>query len=391
MFATFFSELRAAKLPVTLKEYLTLLEAVSSGVAGGRAEDFYYLARATLVKDERNLDRFDQVFGHVFKGLDLGIDTLETAIPEEWLRLVSQLHLTDEDKAKIEELGGWDKIMEELQKRLAEQQGRHQGGNKWIGTGGTSPYGAYGYNPAGIRIGQKESRHRRAIKVWDKREFKDLAGTSEIGTRTIKVALRRLRQFARSGAASELDIADTIRGTAEKGYLDIRMRPERHNAVKLLMFFDIGGSMDDHIKDVEELFSAARSEFKHLEYCYFHNCLYESVWRDNARRYTDKIDTWQILNTYPADYKVVFVGDASMSPYEITIAGGAVEHMNPEPGALWLQRVTEIYKHVVWLNPVPEQHWNWTPSIGMVRRILGGRMYPLTLDGLDAATRELMR
>ena len=391
MFATFFSELRAAKLPVTLKEYLTLLEAVSSGVAGGRAEDFYYLARATLVKDERNLDRFDQVFGHVFKGLDLGIDTLETAIPEEWLRLVSQLHLTDEDKAKIEELGGWDKIMEELQKRLAEQQGRHQGGNKWIGTGGTSPYGAYGYNPAGIRIGQKESRHRRAIKVWDKREFKDLAGTSEIGTRTIKVALRRLRQFARSGAASELDIADTIRGTAEKGYLDIRMRPERHNAVKLLMFFDIGGSMDDHIKDVEDLFSAARSEFKHLEYCYFHNCLYESVWRDNARRYTDKIDTWQILNTYPADYKVIFVGDASMSPYEITISGGAVEHMNPEPGALWLQRVSEIYKHVVWLNPVPEQHWNWTPSIGMVRRILGGRMYPLTLDGLDAATRELMR
>lgn len=391
MFSTFFSELRAAKLPVTLKEYLTLLEAVSSGVAGGRAEDFYYLARTTLVKDERNLDRFDQVFGHVFKGLDLGIDTLETAIPEEWLRLVSQLHLTDEDKAKIEELGGWDKIMEELQKRLAEQQGRHQGGNKWIGTGGTSPFGAYGYNPAGIRIGQKESRHRRAIKVWDKREFKDLAGTSEIGTRTIKVALRRLRQFARTGAASELDIADTIRGTAEKGYLDIRMRPERHNAVKLLMFFDIGGSMDDHIKDVEELFSAARSEFKHLEYCYFHNCLYESVWRDNARRYTDKIDTWQILNTYPSDYKVVFVGDASMSPYEITIAGGAVEHMNPEAGALWLQRVTEIYKHVVWLNPVPEQHWNWTPSIGMVRRILGGRMYPLTLDGLDAATRELMR
>jgi uncharacterized protein with von Willebrand factor type A (vWA) domain len=391
MFVTFFSELRAAKLPVTLKEYLTLLEAVSSGVASGRAEDFYYLARATLVKDERNLDRFDQVFGHVFKGLDLGIDRLETIIPEDWLRLVSQLHLTDDDKAKIEELGGWDKIMEELQKRLAEQQGRHQGGNKWIGTGGTSPYGAYGYNPAGIRIGQKESRHRRAIKVWDKREFKDLAGNSEIGTRTIKVALRRLRQFARTGAASELDIADTIRGTAEKGYLDIRMRAERHNAVKLLMFFDIGGSMDDHIKDVEDLFSAARSEFKHLEYCYFHNCLYESVWRDNARRYTEKIDTWQILNTYPADYKVVFVGDASMSPYEITIAGGAVEHMNPEPGALWLQRVTEIYKHVVWLNPVPEQHWDWTPSIGMVRRILGGRMYPLTLDGLDAATRELMR
>ncbi len=391
MFTAFFHELRAAKLPVTLKEYLTLLEAVGSGVAGGRIEDFYYLARATLIKDERNLDRFDQVFGHVFKGLDLSADTLETIIPEEWLKLVTELHLTDDDKAKIAELGGWDKIMEELQKRLAEQKERHQGGNKWIGTGGTSAFGAYGYNPAGIRIGQKESRHRRAIKVWDKREFKDLAGTAEIGTRTIKVALRRLRQFARTGAASELDIADTIRGTAEKGYLDLRMRPERHNAVRLLMFFDIGGSMDDHIKEIEELFSAARSEFKHLEYVYFHNCLYESVWRDNSRRLTDKIDTWQVLNTYPADYKVVFVGDASMSPYEISIAGGAVEHMNPEPGALWLQRVNDIYKHAVWLNPVPEQHWDWTPSIRMVRTLMGGRMYPLTLDGLDAAMRALMR
>ncbi len=391
MFSAFFHELRAAKLPVTLKEYLTLLEAVGSGVAGGRIEDFYYLARATLIKDERNLDRFDQVFGHVFKGLDLSADTLETIIPEEWLKLVTELHLTDDDKAKIAELGGWDKIMEELQKRLAEQKERHQGGNKWIGTGGTSAFGAYGYNPAGIRIGQKESRHRRAIKVWDKREFKDLAGTAEIGTRTIKVALRRLRQFARTGAASELDIADTIRGTAEKGYLDLRMRPERHNAVRLLMFFDIGGSMDDHIKEIEELFSSARSEFKHLEYVYFHNCLYESVWRDNSRRLTDKIDTWQVLNTYPADYKVVFVGDASMSPYEISIAGGAVEHMNPEPGALWLQRVNDIYKHAVWLNPVPEQHWDWTPSIRMVRTLMGGRMYPLTLDGLDAAMRALMR
>lgn len=391
MFSAFFHELRAAKLPVTLKEYLTLLEAVGSGVAGGRIEDFYYLARATLIKDERNLDRFDQVFGHVFKGLDLSADTLETIIPEEWLKLVTELHLTDDDKAKIAELGGWDKIMEELQKRLAEQKERHQGGNKWIGTGGTSAFGAYGYNPAGIRIGQKESRHRRAIKVWDKCEFKDLAGTAEIGTRTIKVALRHLRQFARTGAASELDIADTIRGTAEKGYLDLRMRPERHNAVRLLMFFDIGGSMDDHIKEIEELFSAARSEFKHLEYVYFHNCLYESVWKDNSRRLTDKIDTWQVLNTYPADYKIVFVGDASMSPYEISIAGGAVEHMNPEPGALWLQRVNDIYKHAVWLNPVPEQHWDWTPSIRMVRTLMGGRMYPLTLDGLDAAMRALMR
>jgi len=391
MFATFFHELKAAKLPVTLKEYLTLLEAVEAGVAGQRVEDFYYLARAALVKDERNLDRFDQVFGHVFKGLDLMAEAGTAEIPEEWLRLVSSLHLSDADKKKIEELGGWEKIMEELQKRLAEQKGRHQGGNKWIGTGGTSPYGAYGYNPAGVRIGQKESRNRRAIKVWDKREFKDLAGTAEIGTRNIKVALRRLRQFARTGAPTELDLGSTIRGTAEKGYLDLHMRPERHNAVKLLMFFDIGGSMDDHVKDVEELFSAARSEFKHLEYFYFHNCLYESVWKDNARRWTDKTPTWQVLNTFPHDYKVIFVGDASMSPYEITVAGGSVEHMNEEPGALWLRRVTDIYKHAVWLNPMPEQHWSWTPSITMIKRLFGERMYPLTLEGLEAATRELTR
>jgi uncharacterized protein len=391
MLQTFFHELRSAKIPVTLKEYLTLLEAIDAGIAGGRVEDFYYLSRASLVKDERNLDRFDQVFGHVFKGLELTSEALEADIPEEWLRRMSELHLTDEDKARIAELGGWDKIMEELQKRLAEQKDRHQGGNKWIGTGGTSPFGAYGYNPAGIRIGQKDSRHRRAIKVWDKREFKDLAGNAEVGTRNIKIALRRLRQFARTGAPSELDLDHTVRGTAEKGYLDIHMRAERHNAVKLLMFFDIGGSMDDHIKDVEELFSAARSEFKHLEYYYFHNCLYEGVWKDNTRRYTNKTDTLQVLNTYPTDYKVIFVGDASMSPYEITVAGGSVEHMNPEPGALWLRRVTDIYKHAIWLNPVPEQHWDWTPSIGLVRKLLGNRMYPLTLDGLDAATRELMR
>ena len=393
MFTTLFHELKAARLPVTLKEYLTLLEAVEAGVAGQRVEDFYYLARTALVKDERNLDRFDQVFGHVFKGLDLLADADSSAaeIPEEWLRLVSALHLSDEDKQKIAELGGWEKIMEELQKRLAEQKERHQGGNKWIGTGGTSPYGAYGYNPAGVRIGQKESRHRRAIKVWDKREFKDLSGTAEIGTRNIKVALRRLRQFARSGAPSELDMAGTVRGTAEKGFLDLHLRPERRNTIKLLMFFDIGGSMDDHIKEVKELFSAARSEFKHLEYFYFHNCLYEGVWKDNARRYTDKTPTWQVLNTYPHDYKVIFVGDASMSPYEITVPGGSVEHMNEEPGALWIKRVSYIYRHCVWLNPLPEHHWDWTPSIGLMQRLLGGRMYPLTLQGLDAATRELMR
>ena len=391
MFATFFQELKSAGLPVTLKEYLTLLEGLRAGIPGRSVENFYYLSRACLIKDERHLDRFDRVFGHVFKGLSALPESLETEIPEDWLRMVSELHLSEDDKRRIAELGGWEKIMEELAKRLAEQKDRHAGGNKWIGTGGTSPYGAYGYNPAGVRIGQKESRHRRAIKVWDKREFKDLDETVEIGTRNIKVALRRLRSFARQGSAEELDLAGTIRGTAEKGYLDIHMVPERHNAIKVLMFFDVGGSMDWHIKCAEELFSAARSEFKHLEYYYFHNCLYENLWRDNARRLTEHTPTWDVLHTYPADYKVIFIGDASMSPYEITHVGGAVEHMNEEAGVIWLQRVTETYQHCVWLNPIPEEHWDWTPSIGMVRDLMAGRMYPLNLEGLDAAMRELMR
>jgi uncharacterized protein with von Willebrand factor type A (vWA) domain len=391
MFATFFQELKSAGLPVTLKEYLTLLEGLSAGIPGRSVESFYYLSRACLIKDERHLDRFDRVFGHVFKGLSALPESLETEIPEDWLRMVSELHLSEDDKRRIAELGGWEKIMEELAKRLAEQKERHAGGNKWIGTGGTSPYGAYGYNPAGVRIGQKENRHRRAIKVWDKREFKDLDETVEIGTRNIKVALRRLRSFARQGSAEELDLAGTIRGTAEKGYLDIHMVPERHNAIKVLMFFDVGGSMDWHIKCAEELFSAARSEFKHLEYYYFHNCLYENLWRDNARRLTEHMPTWDVLHTYPADYKVIFIGDASMSPYEITHVGGAVEHMNEEAGVIWLQRVTETYQHCVWLNPIPEEHWDWTPSIGMVRDMMAGRMYPLNLEGLDAAMRELMR
>ena len=391
MFATFFQALRDARIPVTLKEYLTLLEAVDAGIPGHSVEDFYYLSRAALVKDERHLDRFDHVFGHVFKGLDLMSDAATVEIPEDWLRAVSTLHLTDEEKAQIEALGGWEKIMETLRQRLAEQKERHQGGNKWIGTGGTSPFGAYGYNPAGVRIGQKESRHRRAIKVWDKREFKDLADDVELGVRNIKMALRRLRRFAREGAAEELDLEQTVRGTAQKGYLDLALRPARHNAVKVLMFFDVGGSMDWHVRTAEELFSAARSEFKHLEYYYFHNCLYEAVWRDNARRWNETTPTWQVLNTYPADYKVIFVGDASMSPYEITHIGGAVEHMNEEAGATWLERITNIYPHVVWLNPVPEAHWGYTPSIGLVRGLMGGRMYPMTLSGLDDAIRELMR
>lgn len=391
MFTTFFRELRAAKVPVTLKEYLILLAALDADCANGSVEDFYYLSRASLVKDERHLDRFDQVFGHVFKGLELMQEAATAEIPEEWLRKLSELYLTEEEKAEIEALGGWEKIMEELAKRLAEQKERHQGGNKWIGTGGTSPFGAYGYNPAGIRIGQKESRHRRAIKVWDKREFKDLASDVELGVRNIKVALRRLRKFARQGAAAELDLEQTIKGTARRGFLDLHMRPERRNAVKVLMLFDIGGSMDWHVQQAEELFSAARTEFKHLEYYYFHNCLYEFVWRDNARRWTERTPTSQLLHTYPSDYKIVFIGDASMSPYEITHIGGSVEHMNDESGATWISRVTDIYPHSVWLNPVPEAHWGYTPSIGMMQRLMGGRMYPMTLQGLDGAMRELMR
>ncbi len=391
MLTTFFHALRAAKIPVSLTEYLTLLQALEADLAGRRVEEFYYLSRTALVKDERHLDRFDQVFGHVFKGLDLMADTETVALPEEWLRAVNELYLSDEEKAKIEALGGWEKIMEELQKRLAEQKSRHQGGSKWIGTGGTSPYGAYGYNPAGIRIGQDKNRNFRAVKVWDKREYKDLADDVELGTRNIKVALRRLRRFAREGAAEELDLDGTIKGTAHKGYLDIHMRPERHNAVKVLMFFDAGGSMDWHVKGAEELFSAARTEFKHLEYFYFHNCLYEFVWKDNRRRWTERTPTWDVLHKYPADYKVIFVGDAAMSPYEVTQPGGAVEHMNPEAGAVWMKRVTGIYQSAVWLNPVAEQHWGWTQSTLMLQRLMEGRMYPLTLEGLDRGMRALMR
>ena len=391
MFVKFFHELKDAKIPVTLKEYLLMMEALEADLADKRVEEFYYLSRTCLIKDERHLDKFDQVFGHVFKGLELMQDNVEASIPEEWLRAVSQLHLSEEDKKKIEELGGWDKIMEELQKRLAEQKGRHQGGSKWIGTGGTSPYGANGYNPAGVRIGQKENRNFRAIKVWDKRQFKDLDDTVEIGTRNIKMALRRLRKFAREGAADELDLDGTIKGTAHKGYLDIQLRPERRNSVKVLMFFDVGGSMDWHVKTAEQLFSAARTEFKHLEYYYFHNCLYEYVWKDNSRRWTDRIPTWDVLHKYPSDYKVIFVGDASMSPYEIQVAGGSVEHMNPEAGGVWLKRVADIYEHSIWLNPVAKDHWKWTPSIQSVENIFEKRMFPMTLGGLDKAMRELMR
>jgi uncharacterized protein with von Willebrand factor type A (vWA) domain len=391
MFVTFFHALKSHGLPVTLREYLTLMEAMEAGVAGWKVEEFYYLSRAALVKDERNLDRFDLVFGKVFKGIEtLTADRL-AEIPEEWLRALTQRFLTEEEKARIEALGGWDRIMEELRRRLAEQKSRHAGGSKWIGTAGTSPYGAYGYNPAGVRIGQKQNRSGRAIKVWDRREYRDLDDSIELGTRNIKIALRRLRKFARQGAPEELDLDGTIRSSAEKAYLDIRLVPERRNAVKVLLFFDAGGSMDPHIALCEELFSAARAEFKHMEYFYFHNCLYESVWKSNRRRHDQRIDTWQVLHTYPHDYKVIFVGDAAMSPFELTHPGGSVEHMNPEPGALWLQRITGIYPHAVWLNPAPEKAWPYTPSTDFIRQIFAERMYPLTLAGLDRAMRELSR
>jgi len=390
MFTSFFHELKSAGLPVTVREYLTLLEAMERDVAGRRVEDFYYLSRATLVKDERNLDKFDRVFGHVFKGLDLLAEDLLAEIPAEWLKKLAEKYLTEEEKAQLEAMG-WDKLMETLKKRMAEQKGRHQGGSKWIGTAGTSPFGAYGYNPEGIRIGQDESRHRRAVKVWDKREFRDLDDTVELGTRNIKIALRRLRKFARTGAPEELDLDGTIKETAQRGYLDLKLRPERRNAVKVLLFLDIGGSMDWHIKILEELFSAARGEFKHLEYFYFHNCLYERVWKDNRRRWQETTPTWDVLHTYPHDYKAIFVGDASMSPYEISVPGGSVEHMNEEPGGAWLERVTRTYPHAVWLNPVPHEQWEFTHSIRMVKQLFAGRMFPLTLEGLDQAMRELVR
>jgi uncharacterized protein len=391
MFIGFFNDLKAAGVPVTLREYLTLMEALDADLASRRVDDFYYLARATLVKDERNIDKFDRVFGHTFKGLEFLSDAaLEADIPAEWLKKLADKFLTEEEKKQIQALGGLDKLLETLKQRLAEQKGRHQGGSKWIGTGGTSPFGNGGYNPEGIRIGG-ESTHRRAVKVWDKREFKDLDDQVELGTRNIKVALRRLRKFARTGSADELDLDGTIQGTAHKGYLDIHMRPERHNAVKVLLFFDIGGSMDWHIKATEELFSAARTEFKHMEHFYFHNCLYEKVWKENQRRFQATTPTFDVLHTYPHDYKAIFVGDASMSPYEITAAGGSVEHHNEEAGVVWMDRVLRNYPSAVWLNPIPENEWAFTHSIGMMRQLMGGRMYPLTLDGLDRAMRELVR
>ncbi|MBI1364803.1 MAG: VWA domain-containing protein [Alphaproteobacteria bacterium] len=391
MFAKFFHELKSAGVPVSLREYLALIEALDADLANRRVEDFYYLSRASLVKDEKHYDKFDRVFGRVFKGLDTVKDELQAEIPEEWLRLLTQRFLSEEEKAQIEALGGWDKLMETLKKRLEEQKERHEGGSKWIGAGGTSPFGSGGYNPEGVRIGSAGERQGRAVKIWERREYKNLDDSVELGTRNMKMALRRLRRFARRGVPEEFDLDQTIEATARAGYLDIKLRPERRNTIKVLIFFDAGGSMDPFIRICEQLFSAARAEFKHLEYFYFHNCLYDYVWKDNRRRWTEKIPTYDVLHKFPHDYKVIFVGDASMSPYEITIAGGSIEYFNPEPGAIWMKRVTDVYERAVWLNPVPQKHWEYAPSIQMMRELMSNRMYPLTLEGLDLAMGELKR
>lgn len=394
MFLPFFDALRAHKVPVSLREYLAFLEGMSAGLVTYDVDGFYYLARTAMVKDERNLDKFDRAFAQAFSGLEqIGVEQVLQAVdlPADWLEKLAEKHLSAEEKAEIEALGGFDKLLETLKKRLEEQKGRHQGGSKWIGTAGTSPFGAYGYNPEGIRIGQNESRHRRAVKVWDRRDFRNLDDSVELGTRNIKVAMKRLRAWARDGAHEELDLDGTIRATAEQGWLDVKTRPERRNAVKVLLFLDVGGSMDDHVKVVEELFSAARAEFKHLEYYYFHNCLYEGLWRDNRRRWQAQTPTWEVLHTYGPDYKAIFVGDASMSPYEIAYVGGANEHWNAEPGQVWLARARAAWPDHLWINPVPEDRWGHTHSIGMIAQIFEGRMVPMTLAGIERGMKELGR
>ena len=394
MFRPFLEQMRQHGVPVTLREYLGFLEALNAGLAQFDAEGFYYLARTTMVKDEKHIDRFDRAFAASFKGLEqITPEAIVQAIdlPAEWLEKMAEKHLTDEERAQVEAMGGFDTLMETLKKRLEEQKGRHQGGSKWVGTAGTSPFGAYGYNPDGVRIGQKEGRHGRAVKVWDKREFRNLDDSVELGTRNIKVALKRLRNWARDGADQELDLDGTIRATAEQGWLDVKTRPERRNAVKVLLFFDIGGSMDPYVKVVEELFSAARVEFKHLEHFYFHNCLYEFLWRDNRRRWDARTPTWEVLRTYGADYKCIFVGDATMSPYEVAYVGGANEHWNEESGATWLARAREHWPNSLWINPTPRQHWQHAQSIRMIQQVFEDRMVPMTLDGLTQGMKLLGR
>ena len=389
MLFDFYFAVRKAGVPASPKEFMTLIEALDRGVVYGSVDDFYVLARLCLVKDEAYFDRFDLAFGAYFKGAQSIPDAIVTEIPAEWLAKLAERWLTEEEKKQVEALGGWEKLLETLKQRLEEQKGRHQGGSKWIGTAGTSPFGAYGYNPEGVRIGQDGSRNRRAVKVWDQRQFRDYDTDRELGVRNIKMALRRLRHFARDGAPEVLDLDGTIRSTARNaGWLDIRMVPELHNAVKVLLFLDVGGTMDDHIQVVEELFSAARTEFKNLEHYYFHNCVYESVWKDNRRRH-ERIPTVEVMRKYGHDYKLVIVGDASMSPYELEQAGGSVEHWNDEPGRVWLQRLLRAWPHAAWLNPVPEEHWGWTTSIQNIHRIMDGRMFPVTVAGLGAAVKAL--
>jgi uncharacterized protein with von Willebrand factor type A (vWA) domain len=391
MLLKFFEGLRKAGVPASLKELLTLLEALEQHVAFGSLDDFYLLSRTCLVKDEKYYDRFDRAFALYFKELETLDDFLEALIPEDWLRKEFEKSLTEEEKAKIESLGGLEKLIEEFKKRLEEQKGRHQGGNKWIGTGGTSPFGNSGYHPEGVRVGG-EGKNRKAVKVWEKRDFKNLDDDVELGTRNIKVALRRLRKFARAGDNEELDLDDTIRSTAKNaGYLDLKMVPERHNAVKVLIFFDVGGSMDPFVRTCEELFSAVRTEFKHLEYFYFHNMIYDYLWKDNRLRHTERIKLYDVLHTYSADYKVIVVGDASMAPYEVTSPGGSVEFFNEEPGAVWLSRLTHTYEKLAWLNPVQKDHWEYTPSIRMINQLVENRMYPLTIKGLEEAMGFLSR
>jgi uncharacterized protein with von Willebrand factor type A (vWA) domain len=392
MLLDFFYRLKDGGVPVSVKEYLTLIEAMQARVARETVEDFYFLSRSAFIKDESMYDRFDKIFGEYFNGIESLPEDFLSSIPEEWLRKQLELSLSEEEKKQIESLGGWEKLMETFRKRLEEQQKRHQGGSKWIGTGGKSPFGAYGYNPEGIRVGQSGSRNRRAVKVWDKREYRNLDDTVELGTRNIKVALKRLRKFAREGAAEELDLEGTIRSTARNaGYLDLRMVPEKRNAVKVLLFFDIGGSMDDYVRSCEELFSAARTEFKHLEYFYFHNFIYESVWKDNRRRNNERLPLGKILHKYAADYKLIFVGDATMSPYEITYPGGSVEHFNEEAGAVWIQRLLDVYPKAAWINPTPLDRWKYHESISVTRQLMGDRMFPLTLSGLEKAMSALAK
>ncbi len=390
MLIEFFFCLRKHGLKTSITELLDLLNALEQQVVFADIEAFYYLARLTLVKDESQFDRFDRAFADYFEGVEQ-VDLAE-AIPEDWLRRSMQRQLTEEDKAKLQALGGLDELLKTFQERMKEQQERHQGGNKWIGTGGTSPFGAYGYNPEGIRIGQDGSNARRAVKVWDKREFRDLDTDGELNNRTMQLALRKLRKFARSGSADELDLDETIRATSKKaGLLDLKWRPERHNAVKVLLLFDVGGSMDDFIYECQQLFAAARSEFKHLEFFYFHNCVYEEVWQSNDRRFSEKTPTRELINRYGRDYKLIFVGDATMGPYEIAYPGGSVEHWNEEPGAVWMRRLLNHFDSAVWLNPQPREHWRWHHSIDMMHELMSARMYPMSLDGISDAITTLLR